>query len=94
MFRLGVKMTPRETENNGYAKYWGDKQRIKVCYGIFWSGQLSRDVIGRLSVNPWFIGYEEPNVVARFREFVAQKRRLVSKSKVPFRRSLAFLKGY
>ena len=68
--------------------------RIKVCYGIFWSGQLSRDVIGRLSVNPWFIGYEEPNVVARFREFVAQKRRLVSKSKVPFRRSLAFLKGY
>ena len=34
-----------------------------VCYGIFWSGQLNRDAIGRLSVNPWFTGYEEPLVV-------------------------------
>ena len=57
-----------------------------ACYGIFWSGQLNRDAIGRLSVNPWFTGYEEPHVVARSREFVvcfrrdfvAQKRRLVS----------------
>ena len=52
------------------------------------------DVIGRLSVNPRVFGYEEPSVVARFREFVAQKCRLVSKSKVPFCRSLAFFKGY
>ena len=52
------------------------------------------DVIGRQSVNPRVFGYEEPNVVAGFREFVAQKCRLVSKSKVPFCRSLAFFKGY
>ena len=26
-FLVGVKMAPRETENNGYAKFWGDKQR-------------------------------------------------------------------
>ena len=26
-FLLGVKMAPRETENNTYAKFWGDKQR-------------------------------------------------------------------
>ena len=25
-FLLGVKMAPRETENNAYAKLWGDKQ--------------------------------------------------------------------
>ena len=24
---MGVKMAPRETENNVYAKFWGDKQR-------------------------------------------------------------------
>ena len=26
-FLLGVKIAPRETENNAYAKFWGDKQR-------------------------------------------------------------------
>ena len=26
-FLLRVKMAPRETENNGYAKFWSDKQR-------------------------------------------------------------------
>ena len=26
-FLLGVKMAPRETENNAYAKFWGAKQR-------------------------------------------------------------------
>ena len=26
-FLLGVKMAPRETENNAFAKFWGDKQR-------------------------------------------------------------------
>ena len=35
-FLLGVKMAPRETENNGYAKFleWQTKS-IMVCYGIF-----------------------------------------------------------
>ena len=41
-FLLGVKMAPRETESNAYAKFWGDNKTksIMVCYGIFWSGQL------------------------------------------------------
>ena len=26
-FLLEVKMAPRETENNAYAKFWGDNQR-------------------------------------------------------------------
>ena len=33
-------MAQRETENYAYAKFWGDKQRALVCYGIFWSGQF------------------------------------------------------
>ena len=39
-------MAARETENNAYAKYWGDEQSVMVSYGIFWSGQC-RDVIDR-----------------------------------------------
>ena len=34
-------MAPRETENNAYAKFWGDKQRgIMVCYGIYCNDQF------------------------------------------------------
>ena len=61
-----------------------------VFSGVVNVAMLLIDVIGRLSVNPRVFGYEEPNVFARFREFVAQKCPLVSKSKVPFCRSLAF----
>ena len=32
-FVLGVKMAPRETENNAYAKFWGLKQRA-LWYGM------------------------------------------------------------
>ena len=33
-------MAPRETENNAYAKFWGDKtKRSMVCCGIFCTGQ-------------------------------------------------------
>ena len=40
-FLLGVKMAPRETENNAYSNFWGwQTKSIMVCYGIFWSGQL------------------------------------------------------
>ena len=38
-FLLGVKMATRETENNGYAKFWSDEQRT-LWYGIFYGGQL------------------------------------------------------
>ena len=34
-FLLEVKMTPRETENNAYAKFWGDKQRALWYVMIF-----------------------------------------------------------
>ena len=38
-FLLGVKITRRETENNAYAKFWGDKQRALWYVMIFsWSG--------------------------------------------------------
>ena len=33
-------MAPRETENNAYAKFWGDKQRHYGMLWYFWSGQL------------------------------------------------------
>jgi len=36
-------MTPRETENNAYAKFWSDQQTVlwpDDVSGIFWSGQL------------------------------------------------------
>ena len=33
-FLLGVKMAPRETENNTYVKFWGDKQ---IALWYFWS---------------------------------------------------------
>ena len=38
-FLLGVKMAPRETENNTYAKFWGDKQRALWYVMVFleWS---------------------------------------------------------
>jgi len=36
---LGVKIAPRETENNAYAKFWGDKQRTLWYVMVFleWS---------------------------------------------------------
>ena len=39
-FLLGVKMAPRETENNAYAKFWGDKQRA-LWYVMVFSGVIN-----------------------------------------------------
>ena len=39
-FLLGVKMAPRETENNAYAKFWGDKQRV-LWYVMVFSGVVN-----------------------------------------------------
>ena len=39
-FLLGVKMAPRETENNAYAKFWGDKQRA-LWYVVIFSGVVN-----------------------------------------------------
>ena len=34
-FLLRVKMAPRETENNAYAKFWGDEQRALWYVTVF-----------------------------------------------------------
>ena len=34
-------MAPRETENNAYAKFWGEKQRA-LWYVMVFSGVISR----------------------------------------------------
>ena len=34
-FLLGVKVASRETENNAYAKFWGDKQRALWYVMVF-----------------------------------------------------------
>ena len=39
-FLLGVKMASRETENNAYAKFWGDKQRA-LWYVMVFSGVVN-----------------------------------------------------
>ena len=39
-FLLRVKMAPRETENNAYAKFWGDKERA-LWYVMILSGVVN-----------------------------------------------------
>ena len=39
-FLLGVKMAPRETENNAYAKFRGDEQRT-LWYVMVFSGAVN-----------------------------------------------------
>ena len=39
-FLLGVKIAPRETENNAYAKFWGDKQ-VALWYAMVFSGVVN-----------------------------------------------------
>ena len=41
-FLLGVKEAPRETENNAYAKFWGDKQRV-LWYAMVFSGVVNSE---------------------------------------------------
>ena len=36
-------MTLRETENNAYAKFWGDKQRA-LWFVVVFSGVVNRDL--------------------------------------------------
>ena len=49
-FLLEVKMTPRETKNNVYAKFWGDKQRV-LWYVMVFSGVVNFDHCLRESVD-------------------------------------------
>ena len=43
-FPLGVKMAPRETENNAYAKFWGDKQKA-LWYVMVFSGVVDCNIV-------------------------------------------------
>ena len=43
-------MAPRETENNAYAKFWGDKQRV-LWYVMVFSGVVNFDHRFRESVD-------------------------------------------
>ena len=44
-------MAPRKTENNAYAKFWGDKQKALWYVMVFleWSIEIFP------KVNPWFL---------------------------------------
>ena len=46
-FLLEVKMAPRETENNAYAKFWADKQRA-LRYDMVFSGVVNNVTIVRI----------------------------------------------
>ena len=41
-FLLAVKMAPRETENNAYAKFWRDKQRTLWYVMVFLEWSIER----------------------------------------------------
>ena len=41
---LGIKMALRETENNAYAKFWGEKQRA-LWYVMVFSGVLNYVIV-------------------------------------------------
>ena len=45
-FLLGVKIGPRETENNAYAKSWGDKKRA-LWYVMVFSGVVNAGKSGK-----------------------------------------------
>ena len=45
-FLLGVKTAPRETENNAYVKFWGDKQRA-LWYVMRFSAMVNRKLTGK-----------------------------------------------
>ena len=42
LFLLGVQMTPRETEINAYAEFWGDKRRV-LWYVMVFSGVVNKE---------------------------------------------------
>ena len=58
-FLLGVKMAPREIENNAYLNFWGDKQRA-LWYVMVFSGVVNW-VIHAISVQLFFLCSRGPN---------------------------------
>ena len=52
-FLLEVKMAPRETENNAYAKFWGDKQKALSFNAIVSSFSLAESPPHDLQINAY-----------------------------------------
>ena len=51
-FLLGVKMAPRETEDNAYAKFWGDKQRTLWYVMVFLEWSIdNREAVAAVAVD-------------------------------------------
>ena len=70
-FLLGVKMAPWETENNAYAKFWGDKQRALWHPFLLWYFlELSNKVSD--SHNGEFTYYFKPSFCRRRRPRVLE----------------------
>ena len=75
-FLLGVKMAPRETENNAYAKFWGDKQRA-LWYVMVFSGVVNEDRAFQNKVNELMQKCEQnPSDKGILNELYATKLRL------------------
>ena len=45
-------MAPRENENNAYAKFWGDKQRVLWHVMVFSVGVNCKALTGQILVFP------------------------------------------
>ena len=48
-FLLGVKMAPRETEDNAYAKFCVDKQRV------LWYVTVLSGVVNLIGLEQWYL---------------------------------------
>ena len=51
-FLLGPFSLPRETEDNAYAKFWGDKQRT-LWYVMVFSGVVNCDLTNDVENDCW-----------------------------------------
>ena len=80
-FLLGVKMAPRESENNAYANFWSDKQRA-LWYVMVFSGVVN--TISSLLV------YVLHKMSRHFHVVVVQKRERNVQKKCDARAKLLF----
>ena len=59
-FLLGVKMARRETENNAYAKFWGDKRKT-LWYVMVFSGVVNSSTgLPSALIEYWFNLFTKP----------------------------------
>ena len=82
-FLLGVKSAPRETENNAYVKFWGDKQRALWYVIEFLEWSIS-------SVFPFPLGLRNSGV----QRFSTKLKKLVNGKQFPFETSQSGKRDY